>query len=119
MAAEFGDWLALTVKFVVLCVALAVVMGLARLVGNAWWMLGAPFFVGVALFFAFAGPYLQTTHRVYDPALAGSVKALEAKAGVRHVPVRIVDVSSDTSLPNRLTKPRVGRSDRNSSLSSE
>ncbi len=102
--ALFGGWLALGFAFVLLCVALGIVMGLARLVGNWWWILAAPVFVGLVTLDAFVGPYLAPTHPVTDPVLSASIAKLERTAHVGHVPVRIQDVSSDTSLPNAETE---------------
>jgi STE24 endopeptidase len=99
-----GGWLVLGFAFVLLCVALLIVMGLARLVGDWWWILAAPVFVGLAALFAFGSPYLESTHPIEDPALARTVAQLERKAHVGHVPVRIENVSGDTSLPNAVTE---------------
>ncbi len=98
--AILGGWLALGVSFVLLCVALAIVMGFARWIGRWWWVAAAPVFVGLAVLFAFVSPYLATTHPIRDPQLLATVAQLEQRAGVGHVPVRVQDVSSDTSLPN-------------------
>lgn len=100
LQALFGNWLSLGAEFVFLCVALAVVMGLARLVGRWWWAPAAPVFVGFALLFAFVLPYLLPTHRLADPQLQAAATRLEAVEGVRHVPVVVQDVHSSTSLPN-------------------
>ncbi len=102
--ALFGGWLALGFSFVLLCVALGIVMGLARLVGNWWWILAAPVFVGLVTLDAFVAPYLVPTHPVADPVLSATISRLEKTAHVGHVPVRIQDVSSDTSLPNAETE---------------
>ena len=42
-------------------------MGLARLVGDWWWLLAAPVFVGLVALFAFVSPYLEPTHPIDDP----------------------------------------------------
>src|SRR5207237_8293577 len=80
--------------------ALAIVMGLARAVGDRWWILAAPAFVGLAALFAFISPYLVPTHRLHAPALRAAVKELEQREHVRSIPVVVQDVKSDTSLPN-------------------
>jgi STE24 endopeptidase len=98
--AIFGGWLGLGGAFVFLCVALAIVMGLARAVGQWWWVLAAPAFVGLAALFAFVLPYLTPTHRLRDPALRAQVRQLERREGVGRIPVVVQDVRSDTSLPN-------------------
>ena len=102
--AVLGGWLALGFAFALLCVALGIVMGLARTVGDWWWILAAPVFVGLAALFAFGLPYLEPTHRIHDPALRATVARLEQRARVGHVPVRIQDVSGETTLPNAVTE---------------
>jgi STE24 endopeptidase len=98
--AIFGGWLALGGKFAFLCLALAIVMGLARLVGDRWWLLAAPAFAALALGFAFVSPYLIPTERLADPTLRATVRELERREDVRSIPVRVERVASDTSLPN-------------------
>ncbi len=85
--ATIGNWLALGVGFVFLCAALGIVMGLARRVGNWWWLPAAPVFIGLTLLFAFVVPWLLggTTYRSPD------VRSLERIEHVRHVPVRVLD----------------------------
>jgi STE24 endopeptidase len=97
--AIFGGWLVLGAGFVWLCAALAIVMGLARWLGNWWWLAAAPCFVALLTAFVFSLPYLTPTHKISDPQLQLLVQRLQDKEGV-HVPVRIQTVSSDTSLPN-------------------
>src|SRR5215207_3231168 len=80
--------------------ALAIVMGLARLLGDRWWILAAPAFVGLVALFAFVMPYLVPTHRLDDPALRADVQRLEEREDLDSVRVVVQDVSSDTSLPN-------------------
>ncbi len=99
----YSGWFQLGVEFVFLCVALGVVMGLARLVGKWWWLLAAPAYVGLIALFAFISPYLVPTHRIDDPALRTTVATLERRAHVGTVPVRIQDVSGETSAPNAET----------------
>ena len=96
----FGDWFALGGQFVFLCVALAIVMGLARRLRRNWWMLAAPAFVGLALLFAFVDPYLLGTHRLADQKLQLIAAQLERKEGVGHVPVVVDRIHDVTSLPN-------------------
>jgi STE24 endopeptidase len=95
-----GNWLALGGEFVFLCLALLVVMGLARLLGDRWWLPAAPVFVGLAVLFAFVTPYLTPTHRLGDPALRAAAQRLERREHVEHTPVVVQDVRNVTSLPN-------------------
>ena len=85
--ATVGSWYALGVQFTLLCVALAIVMGLARVrrIGDRWWLLAAPIFVGLRTLLAFVTPWLlggRTLHAAY-------VVRLERIEHV-HVPVRVL-----------------------------
>jgi STE24 endopeptidase len=89
----FGGWLGLGVVFVFYCVAVLVVMGSARFLGDHWWIPGAAFFTGLVALFSFISPYLiPDTHRLRDPAVAASASALAEKEGVGGTPVEVVDV---------------------------
>ena len=96
----FGNWLALGGQFVFLCLALAVVMALARKLPELWWAVAAPVFIGLALLFAFINPYLLSTHRLRDPQLRAASARLERIEHVRHIPIVVEDVHDVTSLPN-------------------
>jgi STE24 endopeptidase len=95
-----GGWLALGAEFLFLCVALAVVMGFARLVGERWWIPATPVFVGLALLFAFVSPWLGSTHELHDPQLRAAAARFERIEGVRHTPVVVESVRDVTTLPN-------------------
>ncbi len=99
-----GGWLLLGFEFVLLCVALAIVMGFARLVGRWWWLLAVPVLVGLIALDVFVAPWLQRTHPVLDPALKRSIAQLEQREHTGHVPVRIQIVSGQTSFPNAETE---------------
>ena len=68
----FQDWAVLAAQFLSICVALLIVMGLARKLGERWWLPGAAVFVGIAALFSFVSPYLDyTTTPLKDKALLG------------------------------------------------
>jgi STE24 endopeptidase len=92
--ATLGNWLALGVRFVLLCVALAIVMGLARArrIGNHWWLLAAPVFVGLQILLAFVLPWSLGGTSFHAPYVA----QLERTEHV-HVPVHVL---SGVSEPN-------------------
>ena len=96
----FGDWFSLGGQFVFLCLALAIVMGFARKLGDRWWIAAAPLFVGLALLFAFITPYLTSTHRLRDPGLRAAATRFEVKDHVGNVPIDVATVHDITSLPN-------------------
>jgi STE24 endopeptidase len=96
----FGGWLALGGEFVFLCVALGIVMGFARWVGNWWWLPAAPVFALLALLFAFVSPYLGQTHRLTNPVLVREGRVLERRDHLKSIPIVVEDIHSSTSLPN-------------------
>ena len=100
VSSVFAGWLGLAGEFVFLCVALAVVMGLARLVGGLWWIPAAPVFVGLALLFAFVSPWLAPTQKLRDPRLLAAAARFERAEGVPHTPVVVQPVHDVTRVPN-------------------
>jgi STE24 endopeptidase len=89
LSVTFGNWLALGGTFVFLCVALAIVMGLAGALGDWWWAPAAPCFVGLLVLFSFVTPYLLGGDRLDDPSLRARVARLEHVEHV-HVPVKVL-----------------------------
>jgi STE24 endopeptidase len=92
LEATIGNWFALGVQFVLLCCALAIVMGLARArrIGERWWLLAAPVFVGLRILLAFISPWLLGGSAFHAPYVA----ALERSEHV-HVPVRVLSGFSE------------------------
>ena len=97
----FGGWLALGAEFLFLSLAVLIVMGLARLVGDWWWIPGSLAFVALALVFVVISPFLTTgAHAIEDEALAADVRRLAELQGVEDVEVRVEDVDRYTSAAN-------------------
>jgi STE24 endopeptidase len=95
------SWLGLGGTFLFLCLALLVVMGIARPLPRAWPFVGAPAFAALALLVGFVQPYLQpSTHPVHRGRLVADVRRLAAKEGIDPPPVVIQDVHGETSAPN-------------------
>ena len=90
LTVTLGNWVALGGKFTFLCLALAIVMGLAGKVGDWWWLPAAPCFVGLALLFSFVTPYLLGGQRLDSPQLRAATARLERIEHVQHVPVKVV-----------------------------
>jgi len=96
----FSDWLALGGRFVFLCLALAIVMGLARKLPNLWWRLRPH------LHRSRAAPRVPQSVSPYDPpsqrtaAVRAAAVRLERIEHVRHIPVVVENVHDVTSLPN-------------------
>jgi Zn-dependent protease with chaperone function len=97
----FEDWALLAAEFVSICFALLIVMGLARWLGERWWLPGAAVFVGIAALFTFVAPYLDyTTDPLKDDKLLDAGREYEAKLGLGHIPLRVEEVSGDTDQAN-------------------
>lgn len=97
----FEDWFVLGGEFLFVSLALLIVMGLAGPLGDRWWIVGAPAFVGLGILFAFSLPYLvPDLQPVRDSALAAEARRLAAQQGVSDVEVRIEEVSRYTDAPN-------------------
>ena len=97
----FEDWAVLAAQFLSISIALVIVMGLARWLGERWWLPGAAVFVAIAALFTYVAPYLDfTTTPLKDDALLAAASNYEAELGVGHVPLRIEEVSPDTEQAN-------------------
>ena len=96
------DWVVLAAGFVSLCIALLVVMGLARWLGEWWWLPGAGVFVGIAALFSFTFPYLDfgTTKPLEEPALVAAADTYERELGLPEISLRVEEVSDYTDLAN-------------------
>ena len=97
----FEDWAILGAQFLSVCIALLVVMGLARRLGDRWWLPGAAVFVSIAALFTFVAPYLDfTTDPLDDSALLAAADEYRAELGVGDVTIRVEEVSTDTDQAN-------------------
>jgi STE24 endopeptidase len=95
------DWVVLGFAFLSISFALLVVMGLARRLGERWWLPGAAVFVGVTAFFYFVTPYLDfTTDPLEDRELVAAAREYERELGVAEIPIRVEEVSVDTEQAN-------------------
>jgi STE24 endopeptidase len=101
LEAVFGGWVELGLRFVSVCVALFVVMGLARRIGSWWWIPGTAVFAGIAAVFVFVGPYAYPgLERPERAALVARYERLARAEGVEGIPLRVEYVSGDTSQAN-------------------
>jgi STE24 endopeptidase len=99
--AIFGDWVTLGATFVSVCVALLVVMGLARRIGSWWWIPGAALFTVIAGIGVFVSPWVYPgLDRPDDPGLVARYERFERIEGLEGIPLRTERVSEDTSQAN-------------------
>jgi STE24 endopeptidase len=94
-------WFALGGEFLFICLAILIVMGLAGLLRDWWWVPGGGVFVGLAILFSFLFPYLLPgLEPLRNPALAADARRYERELGLDHIPVRVQDVGTETTAPN-------------------
>ncbi len=97
----FQDWALLAAQFLSISLALVIVMGLARRLGDWWWLPGAAVFVAIASLFTFVSPYLDyTTSPLKDEALLSAARDYREQLGLGDIPLRVEKVSSDTDQAN-------------------
>jgi STE24 endopeptidase len=88
-------------KFVFVSFALLVAMGLGRVLGRWWWAAAVPAFAGIALLFAFVGPFLiPSVHPLRDPKLLAEARTLAHREGVAGTKIEVQDVRQFTTAPN-------------------
>lgn len=101
LEAVFEGWLGLGGTFVAICIALLVVMALARWLGSWWWIPGAAVFAVIAGLLVVSGPFLVTDlEKPDDEELVRTYERFERAQGVRDIPLRVEEVSGDTSQAN-------------------
>lgn len=104
--ASYGEWIVsgwfgLGGQFLFVCLAILIVVGLAQVTGDWWWLPGGLAFVALAALFTFVTPYLIPGQKpLHRPALAAQARAYEAELDLGKIPIRVQDVSSETTAPN-------------------
>lgn len=94
-------WLGLAGVFVALAVALAVVMTLARRLGSWWWLPGSLALAAIVAALVFVEPYLTSgLEPVHNPRVEHAYESFRLAQGVGDVPLRVEQVSDETSLAN-------------------
>ncbi|HEX8754670.1 MAG TPA: M48 family metalloprotease [Solirubrobacterales bacterium] len=96
-----NSFLGLGSKFVFVCVAVAIAMGLAGLTRRWWWLAATPAFAALALLFTLVSPYLMPeTSPLHNPALRAEAEALERIEGTGKARLEVQNVHRFTSAPN-------------------
>lgn len=98
----FEPWASLSFEALFALIAVGIVLGLAGWLGDRWWLVGGPVFVGLVAAFAFLFGYVAQvgTHGVEDAKLRAAVHALELREGVKGTPVHVQDISDVTNQAN-------------------
>ena len=97
----FENWAVLAAQFLSVCIALVIVMGLARWLGDRWWLPGAAVFVGIARSSPSSRPTSTTRPNRSRTSRCSRPRATyEKELGVGHIPLRVEQVSTDTEQAN-------------------
>jgi STE24 endopeptidase len=95
------SWLALGATFLFVCVAIVIVMALARPLRESWWIAGAPVFVGLGLLFAFVTPFLIPDVRdARNERLRAEANVLARAQDLPEIRVDVAEVQEYTTEPN-------------------
>ena len=101
VAVVVNTWFVLGSSFLGICLTILIVMGFARLLGNRWWLAGAPVFVGIALLVTFVQPYMSGLQPLNDhSALVQAEKRLAKKDDLGNIPLKVENVGTETTAPN-------------------
>jgi Zn-dependent protease with chaperone function len=96
-----GSFFGLGGEFLFVCLAIGIVMGLARLMRRRWWIAAAPVLMGLGLVYAFVSPYMiMDLHSLRNPKVAADARAIARAQGVSDVPVKVQKVRKYTTAPN-------------------
>jgi STE24 endopeptidase len=102
----YGDWIVaswfgLGGQFLLTCLAILIIMGLAGPLRDWWWIPGGFVFVGLALLFTFITPYLIGEQRpLREPELTERAREYERELGIDQIPIRVQPVGTETTAPN-------------------
>jgi STE24 endopeptidase len=96
-----GSFFGLGGQFLFVCLAIGIVMGLARLMRRRWWVAATPVLVGLGFLYAFVSPYMiMDLHSLRNPKVAADAREIARAQGVSDVPVKVQKVRKYTTAPN-------------------
>jgi STE24 endopeptidase len=94
-------WAQLSFEAAYAMATIGIVMGLARWLGDRWWIAGAPVFAALFASFAFLAGWIFALDTQPAPShLRDDIVRLEAAQGLRGTPVRVQEVSEFTTQAN-------------------
>jgi STE24 endopeptidase len=94
-----GDWKGLALKLLLTCFVALVLMGLARRLGEWWWLPGAVALASVLALFLFLAPYADLSARpLEDESLRETAASYERELQLDGVRLRVVEVSQSTTV---------------------
>lgn len=95
-----ADFITLGGRFVFVCLAVLIVMGLAAPLRRRWWVAAVPVLTALILLQAFVSPYLLPDVHDAGPLLSADAGAIGALEHVADVPVKVLHTGLQTAQPN-------------------
>jgi len=96
-----NGWFGLGAEFLFVSLAILIVVGIAQVIGDWWWLPGGAVFVALAALFAFLLPYLIPGQQpLRRPALQASANSYERQLGLEDISIKVQDVGGETTAPN-------------------
>ncbi|HEY7731274.1 MAG TPA: M48 family metalloprotease [Gaiellaceae bacterium] len=97
----FGSYFELGATFLWICLAILIVMGLARWLGDRWWLPAAVAVAAIGALLTFASPYLiELDTEPLSAELRSTAETFERRQGVDGITYREEVVSDQTPLAN-------------------
>jgi STE24 endopeptidase len=95
-------WLERVGTLAAACLAIGLVVWLARRLGGRWWLVGGPAFAAFGAAFLLVQPllFVPRVEPLRDPALTREIQALAEREGVGEVDVEVLDASRRTRVIN-------------------
>jgi STE24 endopeptidase len=99
------QWPSLIGQVVGLTIGLTILLLLAGRFGRRWWLVAAPFFTVLGAVLVLVLPYLESigTRSPHHTAVNARVRELAREEGVGDTPIRIQNVSDETTAANAFT----------------
>jgi STE24 endopeptidase len=96
-----SSWFGLAGVFLSISIAVLIVMALAGVFRNRWWLPAAPAFVAIALLVSFVGPFLTPDlQSLRKPDIAADARRLERAERLPEIPVKVEKAKEFTTAPN-------------------
>jgi len=95
-----ADFTTLGARFLFICLAVLIVMGLAAPLRRRWWLAAVPILAALTLLQAFVGPYLLPDVHDAGPVLSADAREIGALEHVADVPVKVLHTGQETAQPN-------------------
>ena len=93
-----SSWFALSGVFIGVCLTVLIVMAIAAVARERWWLLAVPAFAAIGLLVAFISPYLvPDVEPLHDRGIAADARRLERQQGLPRIDVEVQRAKQHTT----------------------